>query len=366
MASIIPKTIILHYQGDFEKGLFDPISRDNCTEPFLLLRDNLTKLGYTVEAPSDQDFENCHAVLFWDTVTLPFSFSNFSFSASFFKKAIKAFVQRIKGIKTRNWIKEAIRHQQENKLVLILWEGKVVCKDNFDPRFHRHFSRILTWDDHLVDGKRFFKMALPSPEKTAESPVIAFSEKKLLVNISVYKNSGRSAELYSERIKAIRYFESKKPADFDLYGYGWDALNNTKKSFSSYRGVVKNKWDILPKYKFAICYENNAGHRGYITEKIFDCLRADCVPVYWGATNIEEYVNPACYIDRRQFRSYEELDDYISRISEAEYLKLREAGKAFLQTDAFRKFLSPAFAETMIRVIIGEKAELNPNGLSCT
>ena len=93
MASIIPKTIILHYQGDFEKGLFDPISRDNCTEPFLLLRDNLTKLGYTVEAPSDQDFENCHAVLFWDTVTLPFSFSNFENGMDFFflRESIEVF-----------------------------------------------------------------------------------------------------------------------------------------------------------------------------------------------------------------------------------------------------------------------------------
>jgi hypothetical protein len=47
---------------------------------------------------------------------------------------------------------------------------------------------------------------------------------------------------------------------------------------------------------------------GWITEKIFDCMRADCVPVYWGASNVLDYVDPEAFVDRRRFASNSELE----------------------------------------------------------
>ena len=41
---------------------------------------------------------------------------------------------------------------------------------------------------------------------------------------------------------------------------------------------------------------------GYITEKIFDSFAAWCVPVYWGASNVTDYIPEGCFIDRRKFR----------------------------------------------------------------
>ena len=347
------KKIILHYQGDFNQRLFDPGSRDNCCEPFLLLKEELGKRGYTIEIPANQAIEDCETILYWDSITLPFSATQFSLSKTYLKILVKAGIRFFKGVSSRNWVKEAIQNGQQNKLVLLLWEGKVVCPGNFDQRLYKLFSRILTWDDSLVDEKRFYKLFLPSPEQMPSVPSITFSSKKLLVNISYYKTSAGASELYSERLKSIRYFEKHKPEEFDLYGFGWDQLVNTKQAFTSYRGVVKNKWEVLPKYKFAICYENNHSQPGYITEKIFDCLRADCVPVYWGAPNIEAYVNPDCFIDRRKFESNEELDAYLSGLTESDYEKFREAGRKYLQTDQFKQFLSPAFVETFVRVVCG-------------
>ena len=40
---------------------------------------------------------------------------------------------------------------------------------------------------------------------------------------------------------------------------------------------------------------------GYMTEKIWDSFKAKTVPVYWGASNIEEYVPKNCFIDYRDF-----------------------------------------------------------------
>jgi len=36
------------------------------------------------------------------------------------------------------------------------------------------------------------------------------------------KRSSHPLELYSERLRAIEWFEKEHPADFDLYGIGWN------------------------------------------------------------------------------------------------------------------------------------------------
>ena len=48
---------------------------------------------------------------------------------------------------------------------------------------------------------------------------------------------------------------------------------------------------------FAICYENARDIPGYITEKIFDCFFAGCVPIYWGgAPNVTDHIPANTFI----------------------------------------------------------------------
>src|SRR5262249_1279191 len=73
------------------------------------------------------------------------------------------------------------------------------------------------------------------------------------------------------------------------------------------RGVYKEiKWDTLASYDFALCFEN-ARFKGWLTEKLFDCLHTGHDPDLWGATNIAELVPPDCFIDMRWFADYSEL-----------------------------------------------------------
>jgi hypothetical protein len=125
----------------------------------------------------------------------------------------------------------------------------------------------------------------------------------------------------------------------------------TQQKYSSYRGPVKNKWDVLPYYRFSLCYENVCDEAGYVTEKIFDCLRSGCVPIYWGASNIQEYVPPEVFIDRRQFKTDLILDEYISGIAESDYAQYQEAISDYLTSRQFKQFLPPAFAKTMITTL---------------
>jgi hypothetical protein len=155
--------------------------------------------------------------------------------------------------------------------------------------------------------------------------------------------------LYSKRIETVRWFEAHAPDAFDLFGVGWQ---NSAVPFPSYRGRVVDKIAVLSKYKFSICYENVGGLQGYVTEKIFDCFFAGCVPIYWGAENIFEYIPPSCFIDRREYPDHESLYCYLRSMSESDYIEYQISIKEFLDTNGHKDFKPESFASHIAKNIV--------------
>ena len=91
------------------------------------------------------------------------------------------------------------------------------------------------------------------------------------------------------------------------------------KKYKVYKGEVNDKIKLLSSYKYCLCFENLTNIKGYLTEKIFDCFKARCVPIYWGTTNIERYIPRDCYIDYREFGDYQKLFDFLGNIDEIRY-----------------------------------------------
>jgi hypothetical protein len=211
------------------------------------------------------------------------------------------------------------------------------------------FGRTLTWNDSIIDNLRIFKCYWPMPYQRKVYSV-DFHRKKFLANISGFKSSKKRNELYTERIKSIRFFESKCRLEFDLFGTGWD-----KSIFPSYRGEVESKQDVLSNYKFTLCYENMKNTDGYITEKIFDCFYANSIPVYWGASNILNYVPEVCFIDRTRFKNNEDLFHYLKGISEEEYNEKILAINHFLNSQHYELFLPKNYAKTLYSSVINFK-----------
>ena len=238
-----------------------------------------------------------------------------------------------------------------NKMVLFIWEAPAVCPSNWNNNLHNLFSHIFTWSEYYSAKPNFHKICWPQTRKFPTVPIISYKNKKLLVNISMNKFSKHKRELYTSRKESIRYFEESFPNDFDLYGVGWNndckrdfyADKNGNGYFRSYRGLIDNKWEILPNYKFSLCYENIRDEEGFITEKIFDSMRSNCVPIYWGAPNIGDYVDPKAFIDRREFKSNKDLATYLININENDYNKYLEAINRYLISDKFFEFSPEAF-----------------------
>lgn len=311
---------------------------ENLEYPFVTLRDKLNALEIKIDTLDMYPLDEYDKVIFLDVPKK----SNIKF-------------KRLKEI-------------GKSKLYLVILESEIIKKDNWVKKNHIYFDKVFTWNNDLVDDNKYIKFFLPNkiPDKFDFK---IDSKEKLCTMIAGNKANKDSRELYSERLNDIRWFEKNHPEHFDLYGFGWDERNFSgkiinklnmikllKKAFvekhPNYKGKVESKNDILKKYKYAICYENVKDISGYITEKIFDCFFAGCVPIYWGAPNILDYIPKSTFIDRREFKNIAEVYNYINNMDENIYLQYISSIEKFLKSDAIKKFSGENFAETIIENIV--------------
>ena len=245
---------------------------------------------------------------------------------------------------------------------------------NYMKFFHNFFSKIYTWNDQLVDKKKYFKILLPKSIYKSKIRSKKFKNKKFLVLINsnkslfypvkLIKSFGR--ELYSERIKAIEFFEKNIPDRFYLYGVGWNIpkrynfkeLILGSKKYKTYKGTIDNKLELLSGFKYCLCFENLTDTKGFITEKIFDCFKAKCIPIYWGASDIEKYIPKNCFIDFRDFKDYDKLVDYLDLINETTYNRYIKNIEKLLSN---KKFINTWFEEGFAHFFLENILEIRDN-----
>ncbi|MBI3853731.1 MAG: hypothetical protein HY298_26095 [Verrucomicrobia bacterium] len=260
------------------------------------------------------------------------------------------------------------------ELHLILIEPPIIRPDNYDSRKHRPFKTVLTWKQDLCadDPQKYRLYHIPNRVRSGNFSTVPFLKRKLVTMINSFMVSVRPNELYSERVRAIRWFEAHAPKDFDLIGTEWDKplftgrlatlnlgirfayrrvswLNRLKTHrFPSHIGPNRRpKHLTLHDYRFCIAYENSV-ETDYLSEKMFDCFFSGCVPIYLGAPNVLDSVPKDTFIDKRNFATYDELYRFISGLSENEHNSYLAAIDSFLKGPALRPFTVEGFAEMFI------------------
>lgn len=328
------------YQRDRLFCAKDPVvNRDDCMRPWIELRTELEARGVRLVTHDQCRVQSAQAVIFMD---IPY----------------------------RSDPVLCLVHESCIPLIAVMGELGFIHPPNFDRGSHAPFCRVFTYRDDYIDQERYFKInySFSLPRRANRSME---ARTRLCTLIAAKKFLQHPLELYSERIRAIRWFERHHPEDFDLYGRGWRdldrftgplflrALNRIPlarrlltRPFPSYRGPVESKSEALQHYRFAICYENARDVPGWITEKLFDCFFAGCVPVYWGANNVAEHIPPECFIDRRSFHTYEELYRYITSMSEEAYLSYLDAIDSFLTGPRSFPFSVEHFVQSLTAAIM--------------
>lgn len=227
---------------------------------------------------------------------------------------------------------DLVKHYILNPKIQIIYlnsDSDVVLPFNSDSNLLKlinFISKIITYKDEIINNYDIKKLYLGEIYSSKSLEKIDFNEKKRLVMIQSNKLSTSINETYSLRQNIIEHYNLKNES-FDLYGRGWNTNRNYK---GQIKGLIQDKYPILSEYKFAFAIENNANEKGYFTEKAMDCLHCGVIPIYLGATNIEDYLPNGTYIDFRGFGSLDDLDNYLNEMSKKEYEDRIEKIKNFL------------------------------------
>ena len=276
------------------------------------------------------------------------------------------------------------------KLYLLLNEPATYYPEVWKKENHAVFDRVFTYDYTLADGAKYihhyFAIDLEEiPDFTSVSE-LEFNQRELCVLMAgmfqVTKPKNHSKSLLYERYQTVKWFSRNHPEDFALYSRGINprhlqsfqglgilqqvlptpvlkqvtetVVKRRKRIFDIVnRGPVPPNDKIITfrKYKFAICYENTV-LAGYISEKIFDCFAAACVPVYLGESEIEKFIPEQCFIDRRRFRTEDELYKFIKSMTFSQYNKYIQAIGEFVQGIEQTKFGSAPNAQRIVKVVL--------------
>jgi hypothetical protein len=124
---------------------------------------------------------------------------------------------------------------------------------------------------------------------------------------------------------------------------------------AAWRGSAKSKSQTLARYRFALCFENSV-LKGWMTEKLFDCFFVGTVPVYWGPPDTLDWVPPECFIDMRQFASFDELRAFLKSVTPEQERRYREAARDHLASARFDPFRRRAFADKIAAIVSADAA----------
>jgi alpha(1,3/1,4) fucosyltransferase len=324
--NLITSIAIIPTSGLFGSDkLFDSkLNRDNRLTPYIRLREYFSEVNISL-----------HTIDFYKDI-----------------KTIDVVIfERIEFYYLRKFIKEnpsALR-------ILIPWEPEVVeprHSMNYLRRISKYFHYVLTWNDGLIDNLKFQKIFYPQPNIEFNNKNIRyenFKNRRMLVQVSSNKRSNHQFELYSLREsinrEAYKFFND----EFSLYGKGWTRMK------AYYKGELDNKSLSIQNYKYSLCLENMRSTNGYITEKIFDCFLSGVVPIYYGASNVVDYIPASTFIDFSQFSTIIELFEYIKSLSYDDWKNYIINAKSFLKSKEADKFSDQHFIKVIDKVISSDE-----------
>ena len=261
---------------------------------------------------------------------------------------------------------------------LVASENPHINPLNCDVQYCSQFRKVFSWNPDIASLPNGVLIMVPNEIVIKLTP--AFGERPLLValiNANKRFPQQLDGDLYEERIGLIRWYEGHQPKDFALFGRGWDKpspaftvaeklarrVNRLKtqiygyRPFPSYRGAITAKFEAYGHAKFGICYENTKDLPNYMTEKLFDCMIEGCVPVYWGANNVLDFIPKECFIDRRDFASTADLHTFLQVMDEPTYARYQADMACFLAGPQATPFKAESFVNQVVRSITVDLAK---------
>ncbi len=122
---------------------------------------------------------------------------------------------------------------------------------------------------------------------------------------------------------------------------------------------VPDKVLFAKDYKFIIAFENSC-YPGYTTEKIFQPMLVDCLPVYWGNPEIQRDFNPKSFINVHDYGSFDEAINEIIRIDQNDDAYFQYLREPYYTGNKMPQTLELDFLSNSIYKIIESFAKTKP------
>ncbi len=106
--------------------------------------------------------------------------------------------------------------------------------------------------------------------------------------------------------------------------------------YNNVGGIIKDKIGFLSGCKFSLTFENSS-YPGYTTEKIYDAMRADSVPVYWGNPDVGTDFNPQSFINVHDYQCFDDAIDHLLEIDRDDSLYLSMLSQPFLPNNTLQE-----------------------------
>jgi hypothetical protein len=182
-------------------------------------------------------------------------------------------------------------YQKFNKSVLIFYTA-----ENLRPSFWEcNYSVSFDYNTYNDRNLRLPLYVLYGFDSTLLNPK---NPNEILANKTKFCNFIVSNAMCKTRNEFFKILNSKKQVDS-----GGRYLNNIGRE-------IPNKLEFIKDYRFTIAFENTSSP-GYTTEKIFEPMKVNSIPIYWGNKLINREFNTKSFINVHDFGTLNECADYI-------------------------------------------------------
>lgn len=208
----------------------------------------------------------------------------------------------------------------------------------------KYIPVIMTWNKELINGESIVEWkGIQIKEIGHRKDSYPFERRRFMCAVANNKTSSYQGELYSTRKAFFEYMDKENDKEFDLYGGGWDEIKCWKG-----RLTEAEKELAYSQHKFSFALENTGGLKGYVSEKIFDCLNGGIVPIYSGSIDVLDYFPQECFVNYEKFSDFSDLVLYCESLDKNAWEKMIDAGQRFLLSEKMWTFSQEAYVERVL------------------
>jgi hypothetical protein len=280
--------------------------------------------------------------------------------------------------------KDIIAHKAKypkQKVFLVLWETSLGARYVSNVKNHVGYDAVFTYVRRMVDGKRYLFLPPRAFYRHRITTGLPFEQRRVGCLVGTNREFRHRSGLFvikrgwkfsfrdwidyvlcpGELIRFRSQFGKTcaKYRGIDIFGEGWEATPEMRRA---YCGIPKEPTlTYVGRYRYYFAFENQTSDCGLISERLWDALWGDTVPVYLGNTKLHEFIPRECYIDAAQFEHPEKILDWLCRMPREAWSKYHDAGRAFIHSSAVDKFLPDAFANGFVTRLAAIAMSGSPN-----